>query len=132
YAGCANTIGQFGLLTPSGTASISNDTLVLTGSGMNDSSCVYFQGNQLENGGMGITFGDGLRCAGGFLIRIGPKFNVGGTSQYPDAGEPPISIATYLQAGDTRTYQVLYRDATSVCGLDNVNLTNAWMLTWQP
>jgi hypothetical protein len=132
YAGCANSVGQFGLLTPSGTASIANDTLVLSGAGMNDSACVYFQGNGLENGGLGYTFGDGLRCAGGFLIRIANKFNASGNSQYPVAGDPPISIATYVQAGETRTYQVLYRDATSVCGQDNVNLTNAWQVTWLP
>ena len=40
----------------------------------------------------GTLFGDGLRCAGGTVVRLATKTNVGGASQYPDVGDPPLSV----------------------------------------
>src|SRR5207249_3432924 len=60
--GCANSLNANGAaLGSSGTASVSADTLVLTGTGMPDSSALYFQGTTQ----ISVVFGDGLRCAGG-------------------------------------------------------------------
>jgi len=45
------------------------------GSQMTNSSALYFQGTTQMAGGAGIAFGDGLRCAGGSIVRLGTKTN---------------------------------------------------------
>ena len=44
---------------------------------MPSSSALYFQGTMELAGGLGTAFGDGLRCAGGSVIRLGTKGNGG-------------------------------------------------------
>jgi hypothetical protein len=132
--GCAHSLGGGGTLAVSGAASIAADTLLLSGSGMPDSSCLYFQGTTLVAGpgGPGAPFGDGLRCAGGFSTRLGTKQNVGGASQFPEAGDASVSVQGACSAGDSRVYQVWYRNSASFCTPDTFNTTGAWQLTWQP
>ncbi|MCH2134864.1 MAG: hypothetical protein MK116_14075, partial [Phycisphaerales bacterium] len=75
----------------------------------------------------GIQFGDGLRCAGGGVIRLQVLF--------PDAnGNADSSISISVKggcaAGDIKRYQNWYRDpASSPCG-SNFNLSNGVELTW--
>jgi len=129
--GCASSVEPNGaLLAASGTASVGNDTLVLNGSGMPDSSALYFQGTTSAAGGAGAAFGDGLRCASGSVTRLGTKTNVAGVSQYPAAGDVPISVLGGLAPGDVRVYQVWYRNAATFCTADTFNLTNGLQLTW--
>ncbi len=131
--GCANSIyASGGHLEGQGVASIGNDTLVLVGSRMPNSSALYFQGTSSTGGGLGIAFGDGLRCAGGAVIRLGTKFNVAGTSRFPVAGDPTVSVRGLDSAGDARVYQVWYRNAAAFCAPETFNLTNAVSLTWAP
>jgi len=131
--GCANSLSAAGAnLTSSGSASIANDTLVLLGSGMPNSSCLYFQGTSQQAGGLGIVFGDGLRCAGGTIIRLGTKSNSGGASQYPVGGDPSVSVRGLNSAGDVRMYQVWYRNAAAFCTPSTFNLSNGLELTWTP
>jgi len=129
--GCANSIDPTGgLLVASGTASVASDTLVLQGSGMPNASALYFQGTTATAGGLGAVFGDGLRCAGGAVIRLGTKTNASGASQFPVAGDPLISVRGVVVAGDQRVYQVWYRNAASFCTADTFNLTNGVRVTW--
>jgi hypothetical protein len=129
--GCANSVDPMGgHLTASGSSSLAGDTLVLGGSGMPSSSALYFQGTTQLNGGLGAVFGDGLRCAGGTIIRLGTKTNVAGTSQYPGAGNPSVSVRGMVTAPGTRTYQVWYRNAASFCTISTFNLTNGLEITW--
>ncbi len=131
--GCASSVNAAGAnLTTSGSASIGGDTLALLGSGMPNSTCLYFQGTNQQAGGAGVTFGDGLRCAGGTIIRLGTKTNVGGASQYPVGGDVPISIRGANAASDVRTYQAWYRNAADFCTPSTFNLSNGVSLTWQP
>jgi hypothetical protein len=128
--GCASSVNAAGgNLAGSGTPSISNDTLSLNGSGMPNSSALYFQGTTQVNNGAGAVFGDGLRCAGGTVIRLGTKTNVGGASSYP-SGSTPISIKGNNAAGNTRTYQCWYRNAAVFCTTSTFNLTNGLSVTW--
>jgi hypothetical protein len=131
-AGCANSLGSSGALAAIGTASIGADSLQLGGSGMPNASALYFQGSAAVNGGLGSTFGDGLRCAGGSVIRLGTKTNVQGSSAYPQVGDQSVSVRGACSAGDTRVYQVWYRNAAAFCTGDTFNLTNAWQIVWQP
>jgi hypothetical protein len=130
--GCANSLNPAGAnLSAAGSASISADTVVLSGSGMPNSSALYFQGTTQQNGGLGSVFGDGLRCAGGSVIRLGTKTNVGGASQYPVGGDLPVSVRGNVTTPGSRTYQVWYRNAAAFCTPSTFNLSNGLLINWQ-
>jgi len=129
--GCASSVNaNGGNLSSSGAASIGADTLTLLGSSMPSSSALYFQGSAVLGSGNGVNFGDGLRCAGGTVIRLGTKTNVAGVSQYPVLGDQSISVRGSNSAGAFRIYQVWYRNAAAFCTASTFNLTNAVSVTW--
>jgi len=129
--GCASSVNaNGGNLSSSGSASIGADTLTLLGSSMPSSSALYFQGTSVLGSGSGASFGDGLRCAGGTVIRLGTKTNVSGVSQYPVGADPSISVRGLNSAGAFRVYQVWYRNAAAFCTPSTFNLTNAVSVTW--
>ena len=132
-SGCANGVFASGAhLTASGVASLSADTLVLATTGLQPSnSGLYFQAN--NDLSPGNVWGDGLRCAGGDLKRLGVRFSdangYSDTSGYPQ----PISVkAGNVMAGDTKYYQCWYRNPmNSPCGWD-FNSSNGYAVTWLP
>ena len=79
-------------------------------------------------------FGDGIKCVGGTTIRLGVKANVGGTSSFPGAGDPKISVKGAIPAGGgTRFYEVWYRDTSlTVCTPATFNFTNGFAVVWTP
>jgi hypothetical protein len=105
-----------------------SDTLVLQGTGLIASQPgLYFQGNNAVNSGNGNAFGDGLRCAGGGVIRLQVRF-----ASSTGESETNISIsAKGLPAvGDIKRYQLWYRDpVTTPCGAQ-FNLSNGFEVTW--
>jgi hypothetical protein len=129
--GCLSSLGMGARLVGCGAASISADTFELQGSQMPNSSALYFQGTMQGGMGAGTSFGDGLRCAGGTVIRLGTLTNVGGVSQYPSSGQLPVSVKGALSAGDVRTYQVWYRNAAAFCTPSTFNLSNGLQVLWQ-
>jgi len=135
--GCDNSAATQGaLLASSGTTN--PDTLVLTSSGeLPSATSVFLQGN--ANLGAGVAFGDGLRCAGGLLKRIGVHAAVGGTVSYPQVGDLSISTQSALLGdpiapGSTRYYQVYYRDPSpSFCAApagNTWNVSNGLAILW--
>jgi len=128
--GCLNSLGMGGKLRAEGVASLSNDTLVLLGSQMPNSSALFFQGTLHHNGGNGASFGDGKRCAGGTVTRLGEKNNVMGASHYPSPGNAPISVQGSVTSPGTRTYQVWYRNAANYCTAATYNMTNGVEVIW--
>ncbi len=130
--GCANTTGLGGKLRARGIASTSNDSLVLVGTSMPpNASVLYFQGTTRTNGGAGVASGDGLRCAGGSVVRLDIASSSGGASSYPRLGDAPISVVGACTPGATRHYQVWYRDALTFCTSSTYNLTNGLTIGWQ-
>jgi hypothetical protein len=130
--GCASSVNAAGAnLAGTGNASIAADTLSLNGSGMPNSSALYFQGTTFQAGGAGAPFGDGLRCAGGQVVRLGTKTNVAGASSYP-SGSTAISIKGNCAAGNTRMYQCWYRNAAAFCNPETFNLTGSGSVVWTP
>jgi hypothetical protein len=99
---------------------------------MPNSSALYFQGTAQQGGGLGVAFGDGLRCAGGTIVRLGTKSNVGGASTYPTGGDPSVSVRGLVTAGNVRNYQVWYRNAAAFCTSSTFNLTNGVSVLWMP
>jgi hypothetical protein len=93
---------------------------------------LYFQGTaHLGPGGAGISLGDGLRCVGGSIIRLGTKVNVAGASSYP-GGSTPISVQGNDAAGNRRSYQCWYRNAAAFCTPATHNMTNGVTVLWSP
>ncbi|MBL8861094.1 MAG: hypothetical protein JNK02_03700 [Planctomycetes bacterium] len=130
--GCPNSVNPAGaLLATLGVAALLEETLVLQGSGMPpNTSCLYFQGQFA----LAQTFGDGLRCAGGPVLRLGTKLNsAGGSSTYPGPADLPVSVRGGVPAlGGRRHYQVWYRNAASFCTSATFNLSNGVEVCWVP
>jgi len=119
-------------LQATGLPSLSADTLQLSGANMPDSTALYFQGTAQQSGGVGVVFGDGLRCAAGTVVRLGTKLNVAGSSSYPTGSEVAVSVRGLVTAPGSRAYQVWYRNAAAFCSASTFNLTNGWWLVWSP
>jgi len=128
--GCASSVNPSGAnLLATGVASVTSDTVRLQGSGMPNSSCLYFQGTTQAS----VSFGDGLRCASGVVIRLGTKTNMSGVSRYPAVGDLSVSVRGLVPAaGATRNYQAWYRNAAAFCTASTYNLTNGVSIAWQP
>ena len=131
-SGCLHSSGAGGKLVGVGGASVALDTLVLTGTQMPDGPALYFQGSSPVASGAGLVFGDGLRCAGGTVIRLRVRTNVAGASQYPGVGDPSVSTAGLVSAPGVFDYQVWYRDSAAFCSPSTFNLTNGWRVVWAP
>ena len=129
-AGCLNSLSLAGTLRGEGRARIGTNELVLIGTALPNSSALYFQGTAQVTNGLGSTFGDGLRCAGGSIIRLGTKVNVGNSSQYPEVGDLPVAVKGQILNPGTRYYQCWYRNAASFCTVSTFNLTNGLQLIW--
>ena len=91
---------------------------------------VYQLRLRILGGGQYLRGGVGLRCAGGTFIRLGSKTYVGGASQYPEAGNPSVSVRGAVTSPGTREYQVWYRNAAAFCTPSTFNLTNGLEITW--
>jgi len=129
--GCNNSTGSGGgLLAATGTASISADTLTLSGAGMTNSNALYFQGTTFQYAQS--VYGDGLRCVTGNVVRLGTKTNSAGASSYPGFGDPSISVRGGVVAPGTRAYQVIYRDGGDFCTSSQFNATNGLLVLWRP
>ncbi len=128
-AGCKNSTGLGGKLVGSGTTSVSLDGLQLTATNMTGLVAVFFQGT----GVVSFTYGDGHRCMGGQLLRVGKKSIVGGSATYPVGADPLISIKGNVPpAGNVvRYYQTVYRNVGGPCG-SGFNVTNGVSVVWGP
>ena len=121
-----------------GAGTTTPDTVVLSTAGMHPSVLhLYFQGDAAIVAGR--IYGDGVRCTGGRLLRIGAKLAVEGASIYPDTGEPTITarcaaLGFPIAPGTTRIYQVQYREPDAAfCPPPvgaNFNASNAVEITW--
>jgi hypothetical protein len=128
--GCANGGGSGGVLVASGSSSVALADFALSASGLIPGQPgLYFQGNNAINAGLGVQFGDGLRCAGGGVIRLQVRFAGGAGASSTTAN---LVALGGVVPGDTKRYQLWYRDPiTSPCGA-LFNLSNGVERTFQP
>jgi hypothetical protein len=103
---------------------------VLTGSRMTNSTALYFQGSTFDY--VQTVYGDGLRCVGGSIVRLGIKSNVSGSSQYPGPNDPSVSVRGGISQPGTACYQVVYRDGGSFCTPSAFNATSGMIVLWTP
>jgi len=128
--GCKNSSGSGGVLAPFGSASVGLDDMRFDASSLLPGQpALLFAGLNAVNNGDGVTFGDGLRCAGGSVVRLGVRV--------PDAqGEaswgPGLSGQGGWSGGDRRFVQAWYRDPNGgPCGF-GFNLSNGLDITFAP
>jgi hypothetical protein len=134
-AGCANSAYTSGAsLSGTGEASLSGDSLALhVTRACPSNSVMFFQGKNDLNCS-GVFLGDGLRCAGGGLVRLQVRF----TDQYGDASstvtvsQRSAMFGDVLMPGTTRYYQAWYRDVAGFPCDSGSNSTNGYAVTWQP
>ena len=127
--GCANSTGSGSILAASGSASIAADDLLLNAGQLPPNKPVLlFAGSTMINGGLGVVFGDGLRCAGGTLRRLGVR-----TSDALGAATwgPNIASASGWNSGDTRYFQVWNRDPGGPCNTQ-FNVSHGLGVTFTP
>ena len=127
--GCGNSTGVGASLFTSGTSSLSQFDLMFHGAGLiPNQSTILFQGNSALSNGNGLLFGDGLRCVGVNVRRLGilPADGAGAATWFPALfGNPNWS------PGDVRRFQIWYSDPFgSPCGA-GFNLSNAVEIQFQ-
>jgi hypothetical protein len=129
-AGCASSTGSGALLTARGATDPDGVNLLVAGAPAGQLA-LFFQGDDA----LQVSFGDGLRCAGGNVVRITtPPITIGadGSAAYgPCFGDAPISSVTGVVpgSGETRRYQLWYRDPAGPCGA-TFNLSNGYEIVW--
>src|SRR5262249_36866861 len=146
----ANTGSNGAQISGAGNPSLAADatdpgSVTLTGSSMfSGTSCIFLQGDALV--ATGAPFFAGVRCVGGSLIRLYVKTGLqpSGSMTAPVAGDLSISNRSIAQvpsqpisAGQTRYYQVYYRDPAPNPGgscppVNGANITNALSIVWSP
>ncbi len=140
--GCNNSAATGGAsLSASGVAYLSTDSLVLATSGeLPSATSIVLQGTSFDT--LGVSFGQGRRCAAGVLRRLFTKVASAGSIVAPQfgAGDPSISarsasLGDPIQIGETRWYLVYYRDPTvlgSCPAASTFNCTQGGSVSWQP
>ena len=136
--GCENKHGQGATLDGTGSASVAADDLSLSVTFTMSTqtfppkgeAILLFAGDARINGGLGLPLGDGLRCVGGNVRRLGVRFG----TPYRGIGiwGPGLAAQLGVGAGDTRYFHAWYRDPIgSPCG-SSFNTTNALELVFEP
>jgi hypothetical protein len=128
--GCANSTGAGAVLLCTGTSSASADDLVAGVTGVPGGQPVLlFSGENAVEGGSGAAFGDGLRCVGGDVRRLGVGIADGAGRAF---WGPDLGGAGGWERGDVRRLQAWYRDpAGSPCG-GGFNLSNGLEVRFVP
>lgn len=134
--GCANSSRPGCQLSASGSASLIADDLLLAAVGaIPGQAGLFFQGSTDVGGGLGTPFGDGLRCAGGVVVRL--------EVVVPDANGCAVSTTGVAgqagaQSGQTLRYQYWYRDTNDEplpCPVGQgagFNTSNGLEVVWGP
>jgi len=128
--GCMHWPGPEARLFANGVASVANDTVELVVHDLPVStSLVFAQGTTQPS----LPFGDGRRCVGGTIVRLATRSVTVGQDTYPHPGELGVALQGSVPAlGGTRTYQVVFRDASFWCTASTYNTSNAYVIAWRP
>ena len=118
-----------GVLSGSGAASMAANNAFLHATDIEDNFGIFFGANNQVNSGNGNPLNDGLRCAGGGLLRlVPPTMASGNQAVLPQSIQ---TLDTGAAAGVTRRYQYWFRTPGGPCG-QMANLTNGLEVAWLP
>ena len=113
--GCQNSTGKGAVIGATGSQSVLADDFGIAASQLvpGQPALLFSANNQVQNGN-GALFGDGLRCAGGSVKRLGVQQpNASGETSWSGG----LSAQGGWAAGDIRRFQVWYRDPSGTpCG----------------
>ena len=81
-----------------------------------------------------FSFGDGLRCVGGHLLRLFVANAVNGTAVLPGSADlsttaKATAMGSPIAPGSIRLYQTYYRDPLSACST-GFNVSNGARIVW--
>ncbi len=124
--GCLNSSGQGATLTSSGSASIASDDMVFDGAGLPaNKPTLLFTGNASTS----ALLGDGVRCVGGQIQRYPVQLS---SATGTGAWGPGLQAVGGYNSGETRYFQLWYRDPTAgPCGT-GFNLSSGLSVTFVP
>ena len=135
-AGCAHSQGGAARLAAYGTTSPDRVVLAVHGA-VTSALTIFLQG---DTPSAPIAFGDGLRCFGGKLLRLGVTSAWYGSAYYPACPLPASILARSAELGDpiapgsTRHYAAYYRDPQAgFCPAPaggTFNASNAVSISW--
>lgn len=128
--GCRNSALRGATLDADGSSSVAADDLeVLMAGGPGATAALLFAGTSQVSGGDGIPFGDGLRCAGGQIRRLGVRIcDANGAASWSGG----LAASGGWGSGDTRYFQAWYRDVDGSPCNGNFNLTHGIAMTMTP
>jgi hypothetical protein len=125
------------LLTGTGVASLSADTVLLSTSGeLPTALSIFAEGSLMITA---VPFGDGLRCVGGSLKRLFIKNAINGAAIAPQSGDLSVSaraavLGDTITAGSTRYFYTYYRDPSATfCPAppgNTFNITSQFAIPW--
>lgn len=115
------------VLTASGSAVWGNNDTFLHATAIENNFGIFFGANNQTNGGAGNPLNDGLRCAGGGLVRLTAP--TAATGNMADLPAPIQTLDTGGGAGVTRRYQYWFRTPGGPCGT-LANLTNGYEIAF--
>ncbi|MED6335660.1 MAG: hypothetical protein VYE81_09685 [Planctomycetota bacterium] len=123
--GCTNSLGMGAQILSNVDVAVSTDLLRVFGASLTpDRAALLLAGDASA----AAVFGDGLRCVGGSLLRLGTRVP---RSDGAAIWGPDLGAQGGWSPGDARTLQVLYRDPAGPCAAGS-NLTNALAVTFGP
>jgi hypothetical protein len=127
--GCANSTGAGATLVAHGTTSVAaNDLWFTSAQAPANSASLLYQGDSMILSGNGVPFMDGLRCAGSNVRRLQIQHaNASGTTLFG----PGLAGTGGWVAGQTKRFQVWYRNPAGPCGAA-ANLTNGYEVLLAP
>jgi hypothetical protein len=134
--GCAGSSNPLGaILSTTGTASLSADTVAMTSANERPNSLtVFLQGTTQQTG---TTFGMGVLCTAGLTLRLF-TVNSDGTGTAVTPASPSFhvqsaSLGDTITAGSSRFYQAFYRDPVVVNGCpatSTFNVSQGQAIVW--
>ena len=113
-----------GVLDATGTEYLSDIDVYFQATDVENNFGIFFGAANSVNGGNGMPFGCGLRCAGGALVRLtSPALAI----NHRASCGPVEALDTGAAPGLTRYYQYWFRSPS--CS-QQFNLTNGYAITW--
>jgi len=125
--GCRNSSGSGARLVGGGDPCHAIDSLYLEVTGVPDGKPgILLRGDaQVAN-----PMADGIRCAGGTILRSQVQMTTGGATLFSDfAGQPFGAVSS---TGVLVNFQFIYRDPANNCSGQGFNYSNGWAVTYQP
>ena len=110
-------------LSATGSSDLTANNTILTATNTSGNYGVFFAANNQTYG----TLSDGLRCAGGGLVRLIPPTSTGTSTHVLPASLQSLDTGAVL--GATRRYQYWFRTPGGPCG-NMANTTNGYSITW--